>query len=295
MDLTDYPIQIPLKGKSFLTNARSDGSDISFFDDSGGQLKYWIEDWNSSARTASVWVKIPSLPSNREMNISMRSGALGATGSDGFSVFKFFDNFEDSVLDTGRWTASAKPRTYVEEHDGLAEIRVDAGSWNSADLNSTESFMPNASMRCKAHVSRGQVGDCKGIGFIGSNVMQDPNQVSSGVYWRGQKTDLFDNYRYLTAEGSAEGSSKRFKPNYEAGWRTWEVKWLDSGIDYVTDSVVVHFDTKEKPSTGITPGFSINTTVASLPSKILVDWVLVRQCASVEPEVKFIESSTGGI
>ena len=294
-DLTNYPVLIPLAGKNFPANARSDGSDISFFDDSGEQLKYWIEDWNSNASNARIWVKLPSLLANSEKNISMRSGTSGASGSDGYSVFEFFDDFEDGVMDTSRWTTSAGPRTYVGEHDGVAEIRVDARSRTAADLISTESFKPNMTMRFRSYVSKGQMGDCKGLGLIGSNVMQDPNGVSSGVYWRGQKTDLFDNYRYLTVKGPVEGNTKRFKSNYEAGWRTWEVNWLDSGIDYGIDSASIHFDTTEKPSSGIVPRFSISTTVASLPSEILVDWVMARQCVSREPEAVFSKSSTGGI
>lgn len=294
-DLPDYPVAIELAGKDFPDNAGIDGSDISFFDDSGTQLNYWIEDWNSSARTAKIWVKIPSLPANGEKNISMRSGAPGASGSDGYSVFRFFDDFEDDDLDVNRWSASSGSRANIAEHDGLAEVRVDAKSRATADLISTESFKPNVTMRFKGYVSKGQIGDCKGLGFIDSNVMQDANGVSSGVYWRGQKTDLANNYRYLTMKGQVEGKSKPFKSNYEAGWRIWEVKWMDFGIDYSMGSGVIHFKTKEKPSSGIASRFSISTTIASLPSGILVDWVLVRPCASIEPEIKFMKSSTGGV
>jgi len=294
-DLADYPVLIQLAGKDFPTNARSDGSDISFFDDGGNQLKYWVEDWNSDAMTAKIWVKLSSLPANSERNISMRSGTSGASGSDGFSVFDFFDDFEDGALDTNRWMTSSGTRTYVGEHDGVAEIRADARTRTDADLISTESFKPNVTMVYRSYVSRGQIGDCKGLGLIGSNVMEDPNKVLSGVYWRGQKTDLFDNYRYLTGKGLMEGNSKKFKSNYEEGWRTWEVKWLDSGIDYGIDSTVIPFKTIDKSTTSIAPRFSINTTVTSLPSNILVDWVLVRHCASKEPKVVFLKASTEGV
>jgi hypothetical protein len=85
-----------------------DYADIRFFaDTSDTQLDYWIESNNISS--AVIWVEIPFIPSNGT-DIRMYYGNDAATGeSNGNATFLFFDHFDGTNLDTGKWNVSGSP------------------------------------------------------------------------------------------------------------------------------------------------------------------------------------------
>src|SRR3990172_2470651 len=58
--LTDYQVLVQLSGSSFPTTT-SNGADIRFTDASGNELSYWIESWDYAGKSASIWVKVPSI------------------------------------------------------------------------------------------------------------------------------------------------------------------------------------------------------------------------------------------
>src|SRR3990172_4003311 len=58
--LTDYQVLIQLSGSGFPTTT-SNGADVRFTDASGNELSYWIESWDYAGKSASIWVKVPSI------------------------------------------------------------------------------------------------------------------------------------------------------------------------------------------------------------------------------------------
>ncbi|MCW7078695.1 MAG: DUF2341 domain-containing protein [Canidatus Methanoxibalbensis ujae] len=115
--LTDYQILVELNSANFdFSKAKSDGSDIRFSTDSQ-ELSYWIEEWDSNAKKAKIWVKVPLIPANGETNIKMYYGnpSAGAV-SDGDKVFEFFDDFEGTSLDINKWS-------YEEEGTGNLDLK----------------------------------------------------------------------------------------------------------------------------------------------------------------------------
>ncbi len=62
--LTNFQIQIPLNSDNFdLSLTLSNGSDLRVTSDDGVTLiPFWIELWDQTNDTASVWVKVPSIP-----------------------------------------------------------------------------------------------------------------------------------------------------------------------------------------------------------------------------------------
>ncbi len=101
--LTNYQILVELNSANFdFSKAKSDGSDIRFSTDSQ-ELSYWIEEWDSNAKKAKIWVKVPLIPANGETKIKMWYGNPSAvSSSNGNKVFEFFDDFEDN--DISDWT-----------------------------------------------------------------------------------------------------------------------------------------------------------------------------------------------
>jgi len=67
-DLTDYQVKIDLNNLTPLfnfANAKSDGSDLRITSDDGvTEIPFWIEEWNVSEVRATIWVKVPSIPTS---------------------------------------------------------------------------------------------------------------------------------------------------------------------------------------------------------------------------------------
>jgi len=102
--LSNYQQKVVLSISNFdFSKANSDGSDIRFLDnDDSTPLSYWIEGWDSSGQTATIWVKVPSIPASSNYTIYMYFGNASATSeSNGDNTFAFFDDF--STKDTSKW------------------------------------------------------------------------------------------------------------------------------------------------------------------------------------------------
>lgn len=92
--LTDYQVLIELKEGDCPSKAKSDGADIRFTDTQGDELSYWIDEFDSSNKSAKIWVKVPGIPANGEARIMMYYGNSSASSmSDGDATFDFFADF----------------------------------------------------------------------------------------------------------------------------------------------------------------------------------------------------------
>jgi len=88
--LTDYQIKIEIgAGDPIFAHARSAGEDIRFcYYPEEEMLSYWIEKFDPDAEEAIIWVKVPSIPANSEIEIYMYYGnPTVASGSDASATF----------------------------------------------------------------------------------------------------------------------------------------------------------------------------------------------------------------
>jgi len=96
--LSDYQILVSLSGAAFPAGAKADGADIRFTNSVGTELPFWIEEWNSSAQKAKVWVKVTSIPAGTSAVRVWWGNAGAGSGSSGDKTFEFFDDFESGNL-----------------------------------------------------------------------------------------------------------------------------------------------------------------------------------------------------
>ena len=99
--LTDYQVELSV---SYVAEMKADFSDLRFTDSDGQtKLKYWVEKYTDSS-TATVWVKIPSIPAAETKTVYMYYGNTGASGEDDpDNTFIFFDEFTNSTIDVSKW------------------------------------------------------------------------------------------------------------------------------------------------------------------------------------------------
>jgi hypothetical protein len=89
-------VQIALPYQSEM---QSNFADLRFTDSSGTtSIPFWTESYITSA-TATLWVKVPSLPASSYSDIFVYFGNATATYAGvGTSTFSFFDDFEDGNI-----------------------------------------------------------------------------------------------------------------------------------------------------------------------------------------------------
>ncbi len=88
-----FPLLVRLDAKNFVfAEARQDGSDIRFLDDSGNTLAYQIERWDAQKAMAEVWVLVPRILGNSRDNVLRMywGNPLSASTSSGPAVFGNF-------------------------------------------------------------------------------------------------------------------------------------------------------------------------------------------------------------
>jgi choice-of-anchor A domain-containing protein/uncharacterized repeat protein (TIGR01451 family) len=62
--LNNFQVKVSLNSSFDFGRCNADGSDIRFTsDDEQTLIPYWIEEWNPSGTAASIWVKVPNIPS----------------------------------------------------------------------------------------------------------------------------------------------------------------------------------------------------------------------------------------
>jgi hypothetical protein len=113
--LIDYQVRIDLDSSNFdFSKANSDGSDIRFSEDNGNTtISYWLESWDNSGQTATIYTKVSSIDANSSKTIRMYYGNVDAASeSNGDNVFEFFDDFEGTVLDASKWTVDSTVTSY---------------------------------------------------------------------------------------------------------------------------------------------------------------------------------------
>ena len=79
--LTNYQVKLTLNSSSFDSryNWSSGGVDLRVYDTNDSTaLQFWIENWNQSAKTATVWVRFPTLSANANRGIFLYYGNTSA-------------------------------------------------------------------------------------------------------------------------------------------------------------------------------------------------------------------------
>ena len=103
--LSGYQLNVVLGSGFDFTKAQSNGGDIRFTASDGVTLlPYWIESWNAGSSSASLWVKVPSIPAAGATVYLYYGNSSATSAANGFNTFDFFDDFSSGSIDTTKWT-----------------------------------------------------------------------------------------------------------------------------------------------------------------------------------------------
>lgn len=110
--LSDFQVYLSLDSKFDFSKAKPDGSDVRFTTDDGKSLiPFWIESWNANTRTASIWIKIPSITASGAEIYFYYGNQSATSASDSASTFEFFDDFESAGRITLGYYKLGVPKT----------------------------------------------------------------------------------------------------------------------------------------------------------------------------------------
>src|SRR5215472_7831015 len=111
--LTNYQVNVVL-GSGFNFNlAQANGADIQFTASDGVTvIPFWLESWNASGSSASLWVNVPSIPAAGTTIYMYYGNASATSASNGNTTFEFFDDFSYTsggkpALDPSKWSFPA--------------------------------------------------------------------------------------------------------------------------------------------------------------------------------------------
>ncbi|MBC8521315.1 MAG: DUF2341 domain-containing protein [Methanomicrobia archaeon] len=251
--LTNYQVLVELNPSNFPANAKSDGSDLRFEDESGKELSSWIEEWNSGVKKAKIWVKVPSIPANGETKIKMYYGnpSAGAV-SDGDKVFEFFDDFEDGdFTNNPTWSKVRGSDASITTIDGDHWIKLfrignlDIPAYKtSGTFDLSQSFVITYKLRLS---SGDQTGGGLALGTNDGYVLYNiglntghwnaaetgPNSWSSGFGYNTAKTqtfatycvEIFENYFYFASDntGLSRDITHDIKLIYTSSNHNWKL------------------------------------------------------------------------
>jgi len=144
--LTNFQVRITLND-SWLGWQYASNNSIRFALPNGTSIPYWIQNWNSTAKTAVIWIKVPELPANSNTTIYMYyDNRLNVTSkSNGSRVFNFFDDF--TTFNTSCWKTIALDVSHVTS--ALILSSYGSGLWDIlyTKYNTTEPIILEAKMK----------------------------------------------------------------------------------------------------------------------------------------------------
>jgi hypothetical protein len=122
-DVIDFPVLVRLNGDNFIfSEVKGDGSDIRFVKSDGIRLPFEIEEWDSTAQTAAIWVLVDTVyGGNDSQFFMMHYGVDDSMVSEGMRVFDTANGFL-----AGYHLNGSLDDITVNGYDGIDSGTVDA-------------------------------------------------------------------------------------------------------------------------------------------------------------------------
>ncbi len=298
-DLLNYPVLIEFK-EPFISFDFEEPN-VLFFDEKGKELKFWVQEWNVAEKEAKIWVKIPKIEAKKKVRIFYLQKPGIFERGNGNEVFKFFDDFDDGILDEEKW------ERFIVECD-----QVECCSWghcNDCCSNCKNSEMAEEGGFLKIR-GTGNCCWCK-RGIKSKKVFSDFKIVAKykdkGICWawadkwinsflvgeyRGAGISFTrgeDAWRYGYKLDNQKHKSEVFNKYHDNKWHIIEIEKKGSNWKIKTDG---KFERNFSPITNNENRIYFFVSVAEVASgcpgaEVILDWVHVRDYVKVEPKIIF--------
>lgn len=231
--LTDAAVQVTV---GYDGDMLSDFKDLRFTDDSGTtSLSYWIESYTTSA-TATVWVKVPSIPADDATYLFMYYGNASANnGESGTSTFSFFDDFEDDNTAEYSGDSGYFDTLTAFNAQGSYGLGAASGYENSQTpdgiYRTSTTFGQDRTIRWYQHIDATNDDEPCTLFGVQSPGGNNQNYAVCLDQYPSDKLVLAKNVSSNDGSGSVLASST---VSWTTQWYTVEVDWLTTNTIYVS-------------------------------------------------------------
>ena len=271
---TNYPVTVTV---AYDSDMKSDFSDIRFTaSDATTLLNYWVES-NTSSSTATVWVKINTIPSGGSTIYMYYGNPSAATTSSGPNTFTFFEDFNGGSLNASKWVNGTSTTLckitqasgYLRENctNTATKVWEYIGSVNSYSLP----FTITGSFRTPASNAWG----CLSASSANTITYDQTNTIPIG--WQRISTSTSASLFYLT-----RGPTSVTLPYFTANtWTTISLRFA-TGASYADVGGISY---SNNGTFSNTTGYVVIYMAkwAGSISQIDCDWIAVRGYAATEP------------
>jgi hypothetical protein len=282
--LLEHQVRIDLDSSNFdFGLAQPDGADVRVTDGDGlALLPLFIENWDATAGTATVWVRADSLPVGDTL-LYLYVGNPGATAvSDPQATFELYDGFDGDTVDPARWTEidqDAGGDAAVAA--GLLTLTAVPDGQGYVQLLSVDTFGPG-------HLVEGLVRhrDAAGDG-------RHSGQFGFGDAARDSLLRIADynDPSFLVNNKSAGTGGADWVPTalpLDQQWHREQVEWFADRASYRIDGEIDQDETANVPA-GPLSAYLFSFSSAGDTNRFDVDWVLVRKAADDQPAASLCE------
>lgn len=256
--LTDYQVLIEMETTDFPGETQSGGKDIRFVDINGNELNYWIENWDHESMDAKVWVNVSEIPGNGDAKIKMYYGNPSAiSSSNGAATFDFFEGFDGTSLDTGRWKVDWGKNFRISE--GKLMMGSNTGIRTSIPFPQPKIFEARVWITAAS--------------FYAKNAESDDLLVGFDNFGSWHRTRIFSKEFFSFSTIDIDTSEL-----------IHTIKWKADKVIFQHSYFTVATDSEHIPKGPLYLYFEKGQDKANLQD-MSVDWVRVRKYASPEPTV----------
>jgi hypothetical protein len=199
----EFPLLVRLSADWFdFSQAKTHGEDIRFATSAGAPLAYQVEQWDASAGTASIWIRIPLIKGNERQEMKLFWGKADAPS----------ESIGGVVFNAGNGYASV-----IHMNDALKDelgtiTPIDAGTTSAAGMiGAGRGFEAGKGIDCGKHITDYPFGD---------------NPFTSEAWFRAEATDAHIVYfgRYATRLNGKTGDGNEVAISIGSppslGWRS---------------------------------------------------------------------------
>ncbi|BFT95235.1 hypothetical protein MNSC_12430 [Minisyncoccus archaeophilus] len=244
-------------------------------------LSYWIE--SSDTTSATVWVKIPSIPVSPDTaTIYLYYGNPSAvSASNGDNTFIFFDHFDGTSLDAGKWSnnnyntsfSGSVGNFYIPTSPYVSDARPDPCHVIAVQ----GPYGPNISMRVRAR-DEGRYYPT-GFGFV----LPIGHIAGSPYILRLAYTGY--QYYFANKDVTMTGSSPL---SHDTVFRIYDINWTDEKASLYKDGSLVANHNTNVPSSPLYPSIATTGCQGGPAGSYndrggFFDWVFVRKHILLEP------------
>ncbi|WP_297500147.1 DUF2341 domain-containing protein [Thermococcus sp.] len=301
VNLGNYTIKVVLNSSTQILWNYINSTNVYFTTDSGVPLYYWIQELDTNNRRGVIWVRVNSIPAQKNVTVCMHYGGKNPYRSydNPQRVFLFFDDFTGASVNRSRWNVHGDPRVSRGKLQLSGYYQVGNGIYGNASWIWTKINLPpsyevilNASLSSPDRTISQNNPDAfipgpfytiyinsSGVGY--GETIEYYTQYSR-VLPTTSTYDALTNRSINTGRGTVLGYINN--PYGIGSWHIFEIYINSNGIvsTYQDGSLVVRYNLSS--SAVLSGSFAIGQITGGTPSEY--DWVAIRKHVSPEPSVR---------